>query len=218
MKRLAVIVALALAACGGKTDSQSTTQSDAGSDGAPDAFVHPTPSLPCPDAQPQDGASCSHEGVECEYGNDPRYTCNWIATCGQGTWSVTTTNDPWCPTPPTNPAACPATYNQTGQCTDGEVGVPCQYAEGWCSCIFVGGPPMPDGGGPDTAWMCFDQSSVTPGCPATRPRLGTSCTQTDLQCNYSPCGTPSGLAVQCDAQTFTWTQSFGGVCGGASAK
>jgi len=214
MRKVAwVAAAFALAACGGKTDS-SPPGTDAGTDG----FVHPTPSLPCPTDQPADGASCTHDGVECEYGSDPRYTCNWVATCSNGMWSSSTSNDAWCPTPQANPAACPATYGQPGACTDSDVGAPCQYAEGWCSCIFVGGPPTPDGGGPDTSWMCFDQATMTSGCPKSRPRLGTACAQGDLECDYSPCGTPSGLAVQCDSSTLTWAQSFGSPCAGASAK
>lgn len=206
---------LALVACGGKTSDVVT---DAGGpDDGVDAKPHPTPAPDCPTAQPQDGSSCTKEGIACEYGDDPRYTCNWVASCTQGRWSVSTTNSAWCPTPQPNPASCPATHDlavQGGDCTD--IGVPCEYPEGWCSCIDVGGPPMPDGGGPQAMWMCQSSAQFTQGCPSTRPRLGTACAQADVQCSYSPCGSPDGLSVQCDSTTMTWAPGFGDLCGGAN--
>ncbi len=212
-RALLVVGLFALAACGGKQDDPTT--GDAGSDGAK-ADAQPL-SPDCPTAQPSDGASCSHDGLSCEYGSDPRYTCNWLATCSSGTWSVSTSNDAYCPTPATNPSACPATYGAAQQgsaCT--AVDVPCSYAEGWCSCVFVGGPPIPDGGGPDSIWMCG--GSLSAGCPASRPRIGTPCTASGVMCAYAPCNTPDGLAVACDPSTGTWNTTFGNMCAGAGSN
>lgn len=200
----------AFAACGGKTD-------DGGSDAATDAtpVTDAQPSTGCPDyAMPKDGSACSEEGLKCEYGSDPRWTCNWIAYCHQGRWSDSTTNDAWCPTPAQNPASCPATFAsvpQGSECTSADV--PCQYPQGWCSCMYWGGPPMPDGGGPTYAWQCSYGTST--GCPATRPRIGTSCSMPDLECDYGVCDQPSGLSVRCDGSTHTWADGIGAPCAGA---
>lgn len=216
MKELAWLVPVALvAACGGKTDIGVPGQDAAVVDAGQDVFVHPTPSLPCPTAQPQDGTTCSHEGVQCEYGDDPRWSCNWIASCSNGSWSVTTSNDAWCPTPPKNPPACPASYAsvpQGGAC--GEVDTPCQYPEGWCTCMIGWGPPEQDGGQPENFWEC--SSGPSAGCPSTRPRLGTSCAQPGVECDYAPCDEPSGLSVTCDPETDTWGTGLGAPCGGAN--
>ena len=202
------VLTLTLAACGGKTENTT----DAGVDG--DAFDAKPLSNLCPASAPADGASCSKEGLKCEYGSDPRWTCNTIAACSAGHWSVGTTNDAWCPTPNPNAQACPATYsdaNQHGACND--MGTPCHYTEGWCACMWLGGPPMQDASMQAT-WQCtFD---VTPGCPATRPWLGTSCNTPNQECDYGLCGAPTGLSVTCDQTTMTWVDGFGAPCGGAN--
>jgi hypothetical protein len=214
MKRAVLLMMLSAVACGGKVDDVIP---DAGSDGevAPDATPPPPLDPGCPAAQPTDGTACAKEGLECEYGPDPRWTCNWVASCYQGRWSVTTTNDAWCPTPSENPAACPGSFTEASQAGVCDApGTPCQYAEGWCSCMFFGGPPLPDGGGQDYSWQCG--FGLATGCPASRPRLGTSCTAPDLDCEYSACDQPSGLSVRCDVSTHTWAEGFGSVCAGAS--
>lgn len=209
---LGLLAALATA-CGGKTDT-TLTDGGTGPDGEGIDVVHPTPANPfCPSAQPQDGSSCTHDGVKCEYGSDPRYSCNWVASCDQGRWSVSTSNDMYCPTPSTNLPSCPATWSEAqsaGTCS--ALGTPCHYAEGWCSCIDMGGPPMPDAG-MQAYWMCAGAPSV--GCPAERPHLGTTCTQPDLQCDYAPCDQPQGLSVRCDGTYGTWVDGFGMLCAGA---
>ena len=204
---------LALAACGGKTDDVVPT--DAGHDEGVDA--KPLPNPVCPSAVPQDGSSCSHEGVKCEYGSDPRWTCNTIAYCSSGRWSVGTTNDAWCPTPDPNPPSCPASFSTAQQgaaCSD--PGTPCQYSQGWCTCMWLGGPPIMDGG-PEYTWECSYGTTST-GCPSARPRLGTPCNMPGTSCDYGVCDQPSGLSVQCDETTHTWTDGFGAPCAGANGN
>lgn len=213
--RLAFALAVVGAgACGGKTDSTQGQDAGTDSDVGPDGFVHPTPALPCPTVQPADGTACSKSGIECEYGDDPRWTCNWIATCDGARWSVATTNDAWCPTPATNPDACPATFAaaQQGNSCDAP-GTPCQYAQGFCACSWIDAPPMPDAG-QLYDWQCAWGPAA--GCPAKRPRLGTSCNDPSLGCDYGACDVPTGLSVSCDPDTMTWTENFGSLCAGAN--
>lgn len=206
MKSL-LALCLLLVACGGKTEN---TLSDAGTDG--EGF-DAKPLVPgCPSAEPQAGSSCTKEGLECEYGNDPRWSCNAVARCESGSWAIALTDTMWCPTPATNPPECPATFGGGGTCT--ATGTPCHYAQGWCACLDLGGPPMPDASTMPT-WQC-STGTTSQGCPATRPRIGTACTQPDTWCDYGMCGQPDGLAVQCDGTTLTWAESFGAPCGGAN--
>ncbi len=211
---------LAVAACGGKTDDaagDAGNAGDAAADHATPADAAPLPDHGCPGAQPQEGTACATETLQCEYGNDPRWTCNWVATCAKGRWSVATTNDAWCPTPATNPAACPATFtaaSQGGVCPS--AGVPCDYAEGFCTCLHYGGPPFPDAGQPADTWAC----NYIPGtdCPAARPRLGEPCAPAGTECDYGVCDLPSGLSVQCDLTTHTWRTGSGSPCALGASK
>ena len=200
MKRAFLFFAagLAIVACGGQTDnSQDGGTQDAGNG--------------CPSTPPVDGADCNVGNLECEYGTDPRFSCNEIATCKQGFWSVSSFVEPSCPTAP-NPTACPASASSSMQCS-GELS--CRYGNVWCGCIGGGAlPPSQDGGVPQPvySWMC---ASPQAGCPASRPKLGTSCSQPSLECDYAPCGTPDGLTVRCDETTGTWVSSATFCAGGA---
>lgn len=207
---LACLLALAAVACGGK--SVDVDVADAGADGPA-----PVPATGCPQVEPGFGGACSKLQLQCEYGGDPRSTCNHVWTCGSTGWETTFGNDPHCPS--SNAASCPAQLagvDVGGAC--GEAGAICNYsttgASRWCACMFLGGPIMPDGGDNPYTWQCgYPPPS---GCPGVRPRLGTPCTEADLECDYSVCGVPSGLSTQCNATTGTWVTGMGSVCGGAN--
>ena len=51
----------------------------------------PAVALSCPATVPTAGAACSGETAgPCEYGDDPLYGCNTMASCYAGAWSVST--------------------------------------------------------------------------------------------------------------------------------
>ena len=195
MVRQLLFVSLALAACGGQTQGGSDAD---GTDSGPGG--------PCPSSAPADGDDCQGN-VQCEYGDDPRWVCNTVATCKQGFWSIGSV-DSDCPTPTTNPPAC-AQLQPNATCSN--TGTTCREGDVFCACIY-GGEPLLDAGGPIATYTC---AQPTPGCPSSRPKLGTTCTQANLTCSYAPCGTPSGLDVQCDSSSHTWVgiQEF---CAGAN--
>ena len=208
---LVVSISILLAACGGK----SLDDDDGGSgDGGNNGDSSPGPN--CPASQPKEGAICSIGGLQCEYGNDVRSTCNTVFTCDNGgVWTTTTgPSDPTCPTG-TNSPSCPASASvATGSCSD--MGLACNYstssATEFCTCNSMGGPPMLDGGF-GASWQCSFGTST--GCPAVRPKIGASCSQPDLDCNYDVCGAPQGLSFQCSSKTGTWIEGFADVCAGA---
>jgi hypothetical protein len=209
-----VLFAALLFACGGQTADDDLGDGGPGNEGGPDGS--PAPSPDCPTSPPAQGASCSKDTIECEYGSDPRSTCNQVATCSSGAWEYSP-NDPTCPTPAQNPAACPATFDQVSQGNSCNVeGTVCNYtnasATHFCTCSSGGGPIMIDGGNYAT-WECgFGPAQ---GCPDARPRIGSACTQADVQCTYDVCGEPSGLTFQCNAQTSTWVIGMMDACFGA---
>ncbi|HEY1956661.1 MAG TPA: hypothetical protein VGH28_13670 [Polyangiaceae bacterium] len=209
------------AACGGKADvlpdggDIDSGPSDGG--GGPDGNGgDASPGPDCPTEAPAEGAACSKEGIQCEYGGDPRWVCNTIATCTQNQWTRIKGDIDSCPTPPVNPPTCPGTYGEAqkgGACTS--TGTICDYstssATQFCSCNYMGGPIMLDGGG--ATWLCG--SAYDPACPTVRPRAGSSCATPDTYCTYDVCGLPSGLSMQCDGLTGTWVTSPGDVCASA---
>ena len=220
LSRSSIIVVVVLSssvfACGGAIDP--LTDGGTNPDGGPSPDGSPPPNPNCPSSAPDQGGSCAKEGIECEYGSDPRTVCNQIATCSSGAWDFAFGGGGDCPTPPQNPSECPATLTQAqkgGACSD--EGTICNYstssATQFCACGSPGGPIMIDGG-PNDTWQCAFTSNS--GCPAVRPRLGTACAVSDQNCNYDECGLPSGLAFQCNSQTMTWAIGFGDLCAGAN--
>jgi hypothetical protein len=199
-----------LAACGGK--SLDNDDGGNGNDGGNNVDGGPGPD--CPVSQPQEGAHCSIETLECEYGSDPRSTCNNVLTCSNGSWTMPKPFDDSCPTG-ANAPACPASPSSaTGTCSD--LGLACNYSTSqktqFCSCNWMGGPPIEDGGTTAT-WQCGFNTAT--GCPAVRPTIGATCSMADLNCNYDVCGAPQGLSFQCNGKTGTWITGFGDVCAGA---
>jgi hypothetical protein len=207
--RALLVLSIILAGCGGK--SLDNDDGGNGSDGGNNGDSSPGPNCP---ASAQEGDHCSVEGIECEYGSDIRSSCNKVLTCSNGTFTMSKGFDPTCPTSANSPS-CPASPSSaTGTCSD--LGLACNYSTStqtqFCTCNYMGGPPMIDGG-MIANWQCSFGTAT--GCPAVRPKIGSSCSQPDLDCNYDVCGAPQGLSFQCNAKTGTWVEGFGDVCAGA---
>jgi len=151
--------------------------------------VCPATPLLCPAALPIGGTPCSGSTPVggCEYGDDPWYDCDTIATCDpQSGWIVQATVDgASCPT--RLPPECPPTFAIAQamaanlSCSKLPTYLTCRYPEGTCGCnqgqsALACSPPAPA------------------GCPAVRPRAG------------APCGGDAGTCT-------TWGS---GVCDGQS--
>jgi hypothetical protein len=171
------------------SDTSPQPDSSPGDTGTPDTGV-----ASCPATAPSSGSACPKNGLQCQYGADPRLPCKTLATCQGTTWQITPPPASECggPTP-----TCPATQ-PTGQCSSpGEI---CGYGSTTCDCSC--GPLC--GPGNTGFWSC---QSALPGCPTTPPNAGTACTTNGATCRYQ-CG-PDG-ARQCSAGT--WKLQDGGPC------
>jgi hypothetical protein len=143
------------------------------------------PPLGCPDGMPSQSESCAPGGLLCEYGSSPNPYCNVLWECdgtNVGSWKKDTSLGT-CPPPG---GTCPASYGSNAHCTD--VGTTCPYSEGTCICSNGPGPVMQ--GGP--SWSCLPAS---PGCDATRPKIGSPCSKTNQTCDYGGC--LGGVELQC---------------------
>jgi hypothetical protein len=184
-------------ACSGKTsdstgDAGSSGASIDGASGGSSGGLSPA----CPATAPSLGAACSTLGLDCEYGADPNVSCRAIFECAASGWVAPTLNrggSTVCPTPP-QPAACPASLGAaSGTCTT--AGTRCIFPEGAaCTCEVYCGSQYPVGhecdAGTPTTWVCGGASA---GCPAQRPRYGSTCGQEGQTCSYSEpndCTTP----------------------------
>lgn len=214
--RVTLLAAVLSAGCGGLTDMPFPDSGPPDGDKTDSSPLPDSGPLPgCPSSLPSSGSACVTLGITCEYGGDVRWTCNTVATCSGGAWSLSETKDPSCPT--VNASACPPSESDiqpSAACSNR--GLSCNYSTmattSFCNCMDPGGPIQIDGGG--AQWLCTNQ--FVGGCPAVRPRLGTSCSQPELQCDYGICGMPTGLGVQCNGATGTWTLGPGSVCAGAN--
>jgi len=211
--RSLLLVSFLVVGCGGIADTLPDGGSGNDGGGTPDSAP---PGPDCPVSAPAESAACSKEGIECEYGDDIRSSCNQIVTCDHGKWAYSFGGDPTCPTGP-NASACPQTFEQAqsaGSCN--ALGTSCNYstssATRFCSCINFGGPILEDGGG-QGSWGC---SVLTQSCPAARPRIGQTCSQLGTDCSYDSCGVPGGLSFECSADTGTWVVGPGELCAGAN--
>jgi hypothetical protein len=172
----------------------------------------------CPAAAPAGGSVCGGgvpdsgaAALECEYGSDPRFTCNVVATCASGQWVIAGQASD-CPT--TDSPECPATIGclqQGSACSPN--GAYCNYSTtsttDFCAC--TGGPLLPPTFQTSLVWRC--SSPPANGCPGSRPRLGSTCSQPGITCDYAdyPCngGFPSGLVVACDPALYVWVSALG---------
>jgi hypothetical protein len=137
----------------------------------------------CPTSAPASGAACGAvASITCEYGTNPNPDCNQQFQCVSGAWQL---SDVVCAMVP----ACSSTEpGAGGSCTTEQT---CPYPSATCLCTSdPGGLPLE--GGP--VWDCV---SLTPGCPATRPDLGTPCSASStLDCDYGQCEGGVGLSCQ----------------------
>jgi hypothetical protein len=172
----------------GGTGSDSGTGSDTGTgtDGQP-------PPASCPTDPPTAGASCTDNGLECEYGTNPNVECNKTFTCAGSLWTSPSS------TPPCPPADdCPPAYITSGkneQCSMSDEDLTCSYAQGTCICSEGS---LPEVGGP--YWNCIPATS---SCPSPRPRLGSACSDEGTQCDYGAC--EGGIAIEC--KDGVWQQN-----------
>jgi hypothetical protein len=182
--RIALLFFVTVAvACGGST-SLSGAEDGGGDDGTSDAGAHWSPV--CPDQQPSMGASCSPEGIECQYGTDPRVRCNPIFVCSLGTWAGAVGLGSCGPDTP-NGSSCPADWSSVPRGSDCMPnGATCSYPQGGCMCAPPGfnGPPYPDAS-MIPVWQCEDPQPS--GCPVPPARIGAPCSTPNQSCVYGQC-------------------------------
>ena len=177
----------------------------------------PASSSGCPSTAPAAGSACGSgvldggaAGLECEYGADPRFTCNVVATCASGQWVIGSQASD-CPT--TNSPECPATIGCLQGSACSQSGARCNYSTttttDFCAC--TGGVLLPPLFKTTLAWRC--SSPPANGCPGARPPLGSTCAQPGITCDYAdyPCngGFPSGLVVGCHPTLGVWVSALG---------
>jgi hypothetical protein len=185
------LLALLLAACGGKVDQESGLH-DSGpdsvsGDSGPDAVT------PCPADVPAQGSACPTAALECQYGTNWFADCVQIADCRASGWHVTG------PASECSSSLCPASYPtradgglQTCDPSAQAKGTNCWYPEGVCQCSDgLGGPAMPLG------WYCVP---TVRGCPYPTPAPGGTCTEPGQICGGSCGGISNG--VECDGGTW----------------
>ncbi len=174
---------------GGTTDSGTTDGTvDSGGGGGP-----------CPAVLPEPSATCSPEGLVCEYG---MRSCLATAECSGGTWTVTT---PRCPPPPAG--GCPATREDAqGTACAGDEGATCEYDSLLCHCTTCPDPyPLCMTVDPPV-WACEAPNPDT-SCPAAQPLLGTTCAMEGQTCDY---GCEAGQQRVCMGGIWTAASSPGG--------
>lgn len=192
---LATLCLSTLACTGQVFDEGKPTGDDAGDaspgdaspapDGSPTRDASP-PSGPCPAQAPALGSACADEDLQCEYGQSEYPACDTVVQCSSGSWQSYPMGGV-CPAP--NPSSCPPTMAAANgsSCDPGPYGATsCFYPTGGCYCGSLGGPiPIePDGGYPPQTWFCDDPG---PGCPLPRPRIGSTCTDEGVSCQYLQC-------------------------------
>jgi hypothetical protein len=187
------VLVLSLVACGGSVfqEGDGGPGPGPGSDGSPSADGGGGPV--CPANKPSSGGACSPVGIECEYGSDPNANCNTLMRCASNGW-IDMTPGNICPPPG---SICPPSYQSVPVNQDCmPEGLTCPYSQGVCYCTRSSFGPVRM----KPAWECVP---VAPGCPSTRPHLGTSCSQAGLQCDYGAC--LGGIALVC--QSGYWQQA-----------
>jgi len=162
-----------------------------GPEGGPDTLGSPLGPL-CP-SQVTDGGYCSVDGFVCEFGVNPNPYCNDLDVClSVGGWSNEAQPAISC-----GQGTYPASYTDVAQGEPCPVrNLDCAYPEGQCNC-GAGLAYANRSGRP--VWTC----SSPPGCPEPRPRLGSSCSQGGLHCDYGACN--GGVEEQC-MPALGWVQ------------
>ena len=164
---------------GGQSDSGAPVDSGA----LIDAWGIPADGGPwspeCPATLPSQGAPCSPDMLQCEYGNAWwNVSCDMVVRCVGGSWANFQPGETCFPKPGPNSPSCPMNPGMVAIGTAcPQVGVTCWYGEG-TNCVC--NAPFTDGGPPE--WFCTPPT----GCPGSRPRLGAGCTNSPL-CLYNGC-------------------------------
>ena len=154
----------------------------------------------CPSIAPVPGAACSDLGVQCEYGANVQQGCNEFLVCARDVWVVFVPSG-ICGGPGPG-QSCPAAYTPTLSGSDcssdgGSVTFACAYPQGTCYCQSTPNQRA-------LGWICV---AAPPGCPATPPESGQSCSQEGLRCDYGFCY--GGASLVCASSI--WNNS-GGTC------
>ncbi len=162
----------------------------------------------CPLSMPSVGGICTGE-LTCEFGNDPRVSCDTLLTCSAGAWQ--TAQPPsatGCST--MNPASCPASFADATSMESCAMGVSCYYPEARCYCgSTVPGEPL--------RWLCDTGTNTTPGasagqpCPSPRPRIGAVCAEAGEVCDYGYCQ-DDDVALLCAGGIWTVTPASTNGC------
>lgn len=138
----------------------------------------------CPQPQPNAGDSCTQDGLQCSWGNDPRLFCRSRLRCFGGKWETVVTPKPW-PTACTNSVDCPKAA-ATGACTLGAT-LLCAYGDKFCACSIA-----------TTNWTC---SKPDPGCPPVAPNEGDKNCTGGQSCCY---GIKPDAVVKAECKNGVW--------------
>jgi len=196
----AALASLTLLGCGGAV---AGSLAGSGDSGAPDGSAHDSGPAPldgggqdggghdaspplspdCPAMLPAAGTACTHENVQCEYGDAWwSVSCDSVVQCQGSVWTTYQASyEPCSPEPGPNSASCPADFAAVPQGECAPAGLTCIYPQGECSCAVPFGPVEIDGGTAD--WGCVPEQ----GCPFPRPLLGSPCTGEGTSCTYEAC-------------------------------
>ncbi len=203
MKSILVVLipVLAIAACGGSVVNGVNNGGGDGDDGGIGGDAGFTTS--CPYSEPSPGTSCAPEGIDCEYGTSNGVCANPYIDCENGKW----TEPPPTPGPACLPSTgCPSDESQVQVGTAcGDQDLECNFSTGRCTCSDQTGGPIqvnPDGGPIPREWRCEQPQT---GCSATRPRLGSACSQEGQPCNYGSCDMPDSIMIQCESGLWVST-------------
>jgi hypothetical protein len=180
---VALAMALGTCACGGSVGANAAdagVHQDSGQPG--DAGADAPWSPVCPQSPPAGDSPCTQDMLQCEYGNSWwNVSCDMVMQCVGGRWISDTPSSETCtPEPGPNASFCPQSPMDVGARTScPQAGAQCVYGHGaFCFCTSN----APDGGEP-LYWGCEPE----PGCPSSRPPLGSACSTGGLTCTYDPC-------------------------------
>lgn len=182
----------------GASGSGTSSSGTSGTTSSSGSTTSGGPAVTCPTATP--AGACPREGLECEYGVDPRPDCRVHAECTNGAWVV---DAPECL--PLPPAKCPAKQEDASgkECTPKDA--VCDYAGTLCECTNCTKYPVQQCSGPIT-WRC-EAPPAAADCPSGRPRLGTTCTKEGALCVY---GCEPNMSRTCKGGNWAAASSLGG--------
>ena len=143
----------------------------------------------CPASLPKESTACSRYDLTCEYGSSNLASCNTMASCSLGHWSLTLPEG-GAPCVSAPASACPDAGPSIQGSTCTEAGLDCDYGGIRCECNS--GPLSQS----ETTWRCDEPALAGPGC-GPRPLLGRACPQRRLTCDYGSCEIRGGSSVAC---------------------